>query len=55
MTYLGATLAAMICAWLADGVLESLAPLWARLLIGFVVSTVAYYRALQFLRELKGR
>ena len=55
MPYLGATLAAMACGWLVDAVLAPMAPVPLRVLIGFVVSTIAFYWSLQVLRGLRGR
>ena len=54
MLYLGAALFASLCGWLVDAVLSPFASLGARLLIGFVVSTIAYYYGLRFLKDLRG-
>lgn len=55
MPFLGASLFATVCAWLVDAVLALFAPTSVRLLVGFVVSTVAFYWGLRYLRELRGR
>lgn len=55
MLFLAATLAATVCAWLVDAVVAPFAPMSVRLMIGFVVSTVAFYWGLRFFRELRGR
>jgi hypothetical protein len=55
MPFLGATLIATVCAWLVDAVVALVAPMSVRLMVGFVVSTVAFYWGLKFLRDLRGR
>jgi hypothetical protein len=55
MPFLGATLFASLCGWLVDAMLSSFASLGWRLMVGFVVSTVAFYWALRFLKDLRGR
>jgi hypothetical protein len=55
MPFLGATLFATLCGWLVDSVLSSFASMGVRLMIGFVVSTIAFYWALRFLKDLRGR
>ena len=54
MLVLGATLVATVAAWLVDAVVALVAPMPVRVLVGFVVSTVAFYWGLKFLRELRG-
>jgi hypothetical protein len=55
MPYLGALLAATLCGWLVDAVLAPFAPVPLRVLIGFLISTTAFYWSLHFLRALRGR
>lgn len=53
MLYLGAMLFASLCGWLVDAVLGSFASMGVRVMVGFVVSTIAFYWALRFLKGLR--
>jgi hypothetical protein len=53
MPYLGATLFASLCGWLVDSLLAPFASTFVRIMVGFVVSTVAFYWGLRFLRTLR--
>lgn len=55
MAYLGALLVATLCGWIVDAVLAPFVPVALRGLVGFVLSTIAFYWSLQLLRELRGR
>ena len=55
MPLLAATLVATVSAWLVDAVVALFAPLSVRLMVGFVVSTVAFYWGLKLFRDLRGR
>ena len=53
MPYLGAVLFASLCGWLVDSLLAAFASTFMRIMVVFVVSTVAFYWGLRFLRELR--
>jgi hypothetical protein len=53
MPYLGGSVAALIAGWIADGVLEPLVGRGPSLFASFVVSTLAFYFAYKFLRDLR--
>lgn len=55
MLVLGATLVSTVAAWLVDAVVAPFAPTSVRLMVGLIVSTVAFYWGLKFFRELRGR
>jgi len=51
---IGASVFASIAGWIVDSILEPWAPLFARIMIGLVVSTLVFYRVRYKLRELRG-
>ena len=54
MPTIGASVFASIAGWIVDSILEPWAPLFARIMIGLVVSTAVFYRVRYKLRELRG-
>lgn len=53
MPYLGGSVAALIAGWIVDGLLESFLGTGPRLVISFVVSTIAFYVAQKWLKDLR--
>jgi hypothetical protein len=52
---IGAGLAAMLAGWMADGLLQPYLATGVTLLLSFAVSTVVFFVARRWLRELRGR
>ena len=55
MPSIGAALAALLAGWLVDGLLQPYLGTSATLLLSFAVSTVVFFVARKWLRELRGR
>ena len=55
MPALGASLAAMLAGWMIDGLLQPFLGVGPTLMLSFAVSTVVFFVALKWLKELRGR
>ena len=53
MPYLGGSVAGMLAGWLVDGILEPILGQGPTLFVSFVVSTVVFYFAFKFLKDLR--
>ncbi len=54
MPFIGASLFATIAGWFVDSLVESWTSLFVRIMIGLVVSTIAFYWAHKKLKDLRG-
>ncbi len=55
MPSIGASLAALLAGWVADGLLQPYLGTSVTLLLSFAVSTVVFFVARRWLLELRGR
>jgi uncharacterized membrane protein YdjX (TVP38/TMEM64 family) len=55
MPSIGAGLAAMLAGWVIDAVFEPYLGIGATLMLSFVGSTLAFYFARKWLKDLRGR
>jgi hypothetical protein len=55
MPTLGASMAAMLAGWLIDGMFEPYLGMGFTLMLSFVASTIVFFKARTWLRELRGR
>ena len=55
MPSLGAALAAMLAGWILDAALEPLLGVGPTLVLSFTASTVVFFAAKKWLRDLRGR
>ena len=53
MPYLGGSVAGMLAGWIVDGMLESFLGRGPTLVLSFVVSTLVFYVAYKFLKDLR--
>ena len=53
MPYLGGSVAGMLAGWVVDGLLEPFLGSGPTLFLSFVVSTVVFYVAYKFLKDLR--
>jgi hypothetical protein len=51
--YLGGSVAGMLAGWMVDGMLEPFLGQGPTLFVSFVVSTVVFYAAYKFLKDLR--
>ena len=54
MPFIGASVFASIVGWIVDSMLASWASIFVRIMVGFIVSGVAFYWARAKLLELRG-
>lgn len=54
MPFIGASLFASIAGWIVDSMLASWASIFVRIMVGLIVSTIAFYWARLKLLELRG-
>ena len=55
MPSIGAALAALLAGWLVDGLLQPYLGAGVTLVLSFAVSTVVFFAARKWLRDLRGR
>ena len=53
MPYLGGSVAGMLAGWIVDGILEPFLGSGPTLVISFLVSTLVFYLAYKFLKDLR--